>query len=160
VVAGAGGNIQSEVLPLLPDGRNTGIVFVCRRSALEGIFYEAGKILQENGARIIYMDMYIESSQFTVSLTIAPPFDIPENYMISDRLDIIVSSFGADIAPEPPRAAAAAEKPPVKAEVQAEEPAEEDPKEGYVKIGAIKNKEGQVIVYYKTKEGKITAELE
>jgi hypothetical protein len=156
-IAGAGGDIQSEVLPLPSDGRNAGIVFSCRRSALEGIFYESGKILQENGARIIYMDMYNESSQFTVSLTISPSFEIPENYMISDRLDIIVSSFGAD-APEPPRAAA--EKPPEKAEVQAEEPVEEDPKEGYVKVGAIKNKEGQVIVYYKTKEGKITAELE
>jgi hypothetical protein len=152
-----GGVIESETLPAPENGRNSGIVFSCGDSYFERIFEGTGKVIQDNRARITYMDARFESNKFNISLAITQSFRIPEYYADSGGLGVIFTAFGAGIIPEKNNTAAAVQK--IEAGVVKADK-KNGGKEGYEKIGAIRDKEGRLYVYYKTDNGKIIIEAE
>jgi hypothetical protein len=163
-ILGNGGMIELETLPMEANGHSAGIVFSCAGRSFEKTAGGIGGILRESGARITYMDMYAESNIFHVSLTVTQSYGMPEYYMAHDKLSAIIPAFGSVIAPEKEIAITTAEEQPGGKEREMpagpEEPGEGTRKNGYVKIGAIRDSGGQLHVYYKTKEGKIIAETE
>jgi hypothetical protein len=89
---------------------------------------------------------------------------MPGYSVTHDRLAAVIPAFGAVLVPEKEPAVITAEEQPGEEEretpAEAEEPEEEPRKNGYVRIGAIRDSGGRLYVYYKTKEGKIIAETE
>jgi hypothetical protein len=152
-----GGTVQSEILPVQANGYASSIVFSGGKDIIVKIFDIFEKTLRSGKARVVYMDAYIEADRFNVSATFAQGYDMPDDQIPSDRFGMIAAAFGFDTA-------AVSEKTdvPVQRQIGREEKkeTENNQREGYVKIGVIRDGNGKSFVYYRTAEGKITTESE
>jgi hypothetical protein len=151
-----GGIIQSEILPAEVNGYSSSIVFSAGNDAAVKIFDLFEKTLGNNKARIIYMDAYFETGRFNVSLTFTQTYDIPGYHVSSDEFKTIATAFGANTVIKAEKAGEPA-RPPATLTRKAETVGSQ--REGWVKIGAIRNNDGESFIYYRTAEGKIITEL-
>jgi hypothetical protein len=152
-----GGTVQSEILPVQANGYASSIVFSGGKDMIAKIFDMFERTLGNGKARVVYMDAYIETGRFNASVTFVQGYDMPDNQMPPGRFGVIAAAFGFDAAAVPEKAGI-----PVQRQIGREEKKETEngQREGYVKIGVIRDGNGKSFVYYRTAEGRIITESE
>jgi hypothetical protein len=103
------------------------------------------------------MDGSFDTNNFIISLSFVQPYDINSDYISKDDIVKIIKAFGAKASAKP-NIPETPSRPAIIPEKGGEK--QNDSKEGYAKIGVIRNNEGESFVYYRNADGKIIKELE